>query len=52
MWRLVLVAHEGPPHGRAGAIANTLNARGIGKARGGEWHASTVRGILLRHQAT
>jgi hypothetical protein len=33
------------------AIASTLNARGIHTARGGEWHATTVRNILLRHQA-
>jgi DNA invertase Pin-like site-specific DNA recombinase len=33
------------------AIADALNARGIGTARGGEWYASTVRNILLRHQA-
>jgi DNA invertase Pin-like site-specific DNA recombinase len=33
------------------AIADALNARGIGTARGGEWHATTVRNILLRHQA-
>jgi DNA invertase Pin-like site-specific DNA recombinase len=32
------------------AIAATLNARGIHTARGGEWHATTVRNILLRHQ--
>jgi DNA invertase Pin-like site-specific DNA recombinase len=37
------------------AIAGALNARGIRTARGGEWHASTVRNIALRvsqlHQA-
>ena len=33
------------------AIAEAMNARGIRTARGGDWHASTVRGILLRHQA-
>jgi DNA invertase Pin-like site-specific DNA recombinase len=33
------------------AIADALNARGIGTARGGAWHATTVRNILLRHQA-
>jgi hypothetical protein len=33
------------------AIAAALNARGIGTSRGGQWHAGTVRGILLRHQA-
>ena len=33
------------------AIAATLNARGIQTARGGAWHAGTVRGILLRHLA-
>jgi DNA invertase Pin-like site-specific DNA recombinase len=30
------------------AIADALNARGIHTARGGEWHATTVRNILLR----
>jgi DNA invertase Pin-like site-specific DNA recombinase len=30
------------------AIACALNARGIRTARGGEWHASTVRNIALR----
>ena len=33
------------------AIADALNARGIHTARGGEWHSTTVRNILLRHQA-
>ena len=33
------------------AIADALNARGIHTARGGQWYASTVRDILLRHQA-
>jgi hypothetical protein len=33
------------------AIADALNARGIHTARGGGWHALTVRNILLRHQA-
>jgi hypothetical protein len=33
------------------AIADALNARGIRTARGGEWHSTTVRNILLRHQA-
>ena len=32
------------------AIASTLNARGIHTARGGEWHSTTVRNILLRQQ--
>jgi DNA invertase Pin-like site-specific DNA recombinase len=30
------------------AIADKLNARGIRTARGGEWHASTVRNLLAR----
>jgi len=30
------------------AIAEALNARGIRTARGGEWHSTTVRNILLR----
>jgi DNA invertase Pin-like site-specific DNA recombinase len=32
-------------------IADALNARGIHTARGGEWHATTVRNIMMRHQA-
>ena len=30
------------------AIARELNARGIPSARGGVWHATTVRNIILR----
>lgn len=30
------------------AIAAALNARGIRTARGGEWHATTVRNVLVR----
>jgi hypothetical protein len=30
------------------AVAAALNARGVKTARGGEWHASTVRNVLLR----
>jgi hypothetical protein len=30
------------------AIAEALNARGIPTARGGEWHAMTVRNVLAR----
>lgn len=38
---------------RAGAgtlagIAGALNARGVRTARGGQWHAATVRNLLLR----
>jgi DNA invertase Pin-like site-specific DNA recombinase len=33
------------------AIADALNARGIHTARGGKWHATTVRNILMRAQA-
>jgi len=29
-----------------------LNARGVKTARGGEWHVTTVRNLLLRQQAT
>ena len=29
-------------------LAATLNARGVETARGGEWHATTVRNLLLR----
>jgi hypothetical protein len=31
-----------------GAIANVLNGRGVRTARGGKWHASTVRNVLAR----
>jgi DNA invertase Pin-like site-specific DNA recombinase len=31
-----------------GGIAGALNARGIHTARGGTWHSSTVRNLLLR----
>ncbi|MCA1907783.1 MAG: recombinase family protein [Magnetospirillum sp.] len=30
------------------AIAQALNARGIATARGGQWHAESVRRVLLR----
>lgn len=30
------------------AVADALNARGLRTARGGEWHASTVRNLLAR----
>jgi DNA invertase Pin-like site-specific DNA recombinase len=33
------------------AIAEAMNARGIRTARGGDWHSTTVRNILLRNQA-
>jgi hypothetical protein len=29
-------------------VADALNARGIATARGGRWHATTVRNVLLR----
>jgi hypothetical protein len=29
-------------------IAGALNARGIRTARGGGWHSSTVRNLLMR----
>jgi hypothetical protein len=29
-------------------VAEALNARGVRTARGGEWHASTVRNLLAR----
>jgi DNA invertase Pin-like site-specific DNA recombinase len=31
-------------------IAAALNARGVHTARGGEWHSTTVRNLLLRGQ--
>ncbi len=34
------------------AIAGALNARGVRTARGGPWHAATVRNILLRAEAS
>ena len=34
--------------GTLAAIAGALNARGVRTARGGQWHASTVRNLLLR----
>jgi DNA invertase Pin-like site-specific DNA recombinase len=33
------------------AIAEAMNSRGIRTARGGDWHSTTVRNILLRNQA-
>jgi hypothetical protein len=30
------------------AIAEALNARGVRTARGGEWHATTVRNLIRR----
>jgi DNA invertase Pin-like site-specific DNA recombinase len=33
-------------------IANALNSRGVRTARGGTWHATTVRNILLRQERT
>jgi hypothetical protein len=33
------------------AIADALNARVISTARGGNWHASTVRNLILRDGA-
>ena len=30
------------------AVADALNARGIPTARGGQWHATTVKNILAR----
>jgi DNA invertase Pin-like site-specific DNA recombinase len=33
------------------AIAEAMNARGVRTARGGEWHSTTVRNILLREGA-
>jgi hypothetical protein len=32
-------------------IAQALNARGVRTARGGAWHASTVRNLLARSPA-
>jgi DNA invertase Pin-like site-specific DNA recombinase len=33
------------------AIAEAMNARGVRTARGGDWHSTTVRNILLRAEA-
>lgn len=33
------------------AIAKALNARGIRTARGGQWHSTTVRNLLLRDRS-
>jgi len=33
------------------ALADALNARGIQTPRGGQWHASSVRNVLMRTQA-
>jgi DNA invertase Pin-like site-specific DNA recombinase len=33
-------------------IADALNARGVRTARGGDWHATTVRNLVLRQPAT
>ena len=33
------------------AIAAALNARGVRTARGGDWHATTVRNLMVRRQA-
>jgi hypothetical protein len=33
------------------AIAAALNARGVRTARGGEWHATTVRNLMQRDGA-
>jgi Recombinase len=32
-------------------IAAVLNARGVRTARGGQWHSTTVRNVLLRLEA-
>jgi hypothetical protein len=32
------------------AIAAALNARGVRTARGGEWHATTVRNLMQREE--
>jgi DNA invertase Pin-like site-specific DNA recombinase len=34
------------------AVAAALNARGVRTARGGRWHASTVRNLLARQEPT
>jgi len=33
---------------RLADIADALNTRGVRTARGGQWHASSVRNVLLR----
>ncbi|WP_132251339.1 recombinase family protein [Methylobacterium segetis] len=35
-----------------GAIAEALNSRGVTTARGGDWHASTVKNLLTRTTST
>lgn len=37
--------------GTLSGIANALNARGVNTARGGAWHATTVRNVMLRHKS-
>ena len=44
----LVVAIRAEGHTSLAAIAGELNARGILTARGGTWHASTVRNLLVR----
>lgn len=39
-------------HASLGAIASELNTRGIRTRRGGRWHASTVRNVVMRLSST
>ncbi|ACA15748.1 Resolvase domain [Methylobacterium sp. 4-46] len=47
----IIAAIREAGHDSLGAIARELNARGILTARGGTWHASTVRNLLARLDA-
>jgi DNA invertase Pin-like site-specific DNA recombinase len=44
----IIAAIRAEGHASLNAIAAQLNERGILTARGGEWHASTVRNLLTR----
>jgi hypothetical protein len=41
-------ARDGQPHAHAFRLAGELNARGISTARGGSWHAMSVKNVLDR----
>jgi hypothetical protein len=55
-WRTLAERLTGPPYGEleiSGAtslrdIAEALNARGVHTARGGHWHATSVKNVLER----
>ncbi|MFC3614779.1 recombinase family protein, partial [Lutimaribacter marinistellae] len=44
----VIVSIRAEGHTTLRAIADVLNARGIRTRRGGRWHVSTVRNLLVR----